>query len=40
LFLTEFTTVNPHAVEQNGELAGDGNYSASGTFGAHQSHAP
>jgi hypothetical protein len=39
LFLTEFTAVDPHTVEQNGKLAGDGNNSASATFGAHQSHA-
>jgi hypothetical protein len=40
LFLTEFTAVDPHTVEQNGKFAGDGNNCASATFGAHQSHAP
>ena len=40
LFLMEFTAVDPHTVEQNGEFAGDGNNRASATFGTHQSHAP
>jgi len=40
IFLTEFCTIRPHPVEQDGEFASDRDNSATTTFGAHQPHAP
>jgi len=40
VFLTEFTAVDPHTMQENGEFTGDGDNSASTALGAHQSHAP
>ncbi len=39
VFLTEFRAINPHAVEQDREFAGDGDNGATSAFGPDQSHA-
>ena len=40
LFRTELCTIDPHAVQQDGQFARDCNDRAPSAFGAHQSHAP